>query len=63
LCGVNFKWFEKEQKMKIKITSCCSLPIDENGYLIEIPEEEVQTPHAKTCPTCGQKGKPVMGQL
>ncbi len=49
--------------MKIKITSCCSLPIDENGYLIEIPEEEVQTPpRAKNaCPTCGQKGKPVDG--
>ncbi|MCI0550204.1 MAG: hypothetical protein L0287_04555 [Anaerolineae bacterium] len=37
--------------MKIKITSCCSLPVDENGYLIEIPENE------NTCPNCEAAGK------
>lgn len=41
--------------------SCCSLPVDEKGFLIEIPEESAQIPaRAKnTCPTCGQKGKSV----
>lgn len=51
--------------MKIKITSCCSLPVDENGYLIEIPEEDLQIP-ARTknaCPVCGHKGKPVEGAI
>jgi hypothetical protein len=43
------------------MTSCCSLPVDEKGFLIEIPEESAQIPaRAKnTCPTCGQKGKSV----
>lgn len=42
------------------MTSCCSLPVDEKGFLVEIPDE-IQTPaRAKNaCPTCGQKGKPV----
>jgi hypothetical protein len=45
------------------MTSCCSLPVDEKGFLIEIPDEEVQiSARAKnTCPTCGQKGKSVDG--
>jgi hypothetical protein len=45
------------------MTSCCSLPVDEKGFLIEIPEEEVQIlARAKnTCPTCGQRGKSVDG--
>lgn len=43
------------------MSSCCSLPVDEKGFLIEIPEENAQIPlRAKNaCPTCGQKGKPV----
>lgn len=43
------------------MTSCCSLPVDEKGFLIEIPVEEVTTPKRdeNTCPECGQKGKPV----
>ncbi len=42
------------------MTSCCSLPVDEKGFLIEIPNE-IQTPvrEKNACPTCGQKGKPV----
>lgn len=42
------------------MSGCCSLPVDEKGFLVEIPEE-IQTPaRAKNaCPTCGQKGKPV----
>jgi hypothetical protein len=45
------------------MTSCCSLPVDEKGFLIEIPEEEVQiSARAKNaCPACGQKGKSVDG--
>lgn len=43
------------------MTSCCSLPVNEKGFLIEIPDEEVPTPKRveNTCPECGQKGKPV----
>lgn len=43
------------------MSDCCSLPVDENGFLIEFPEEEVQMPaRAKNaCPVCGQKGKSV----
>ncbi len=46
------------------MTSCCSLPVDENGFLIEIPEDEVHMPPPRAknaCPTCGQKGKSVDG--
>jgi len=51
--------------MKIKITSCCSLPVDEKGFLIAIPEEDMQIPtRAKNvCPACGQKGKLVDGAI
>jgi len=45
------------------MTSCCSLPVDEKGFLIDISNDEDQIPtRAKNvCPTCGQKGKPVDG--
>lgn len=26
------------------MSSCCSLPVDEKGFLIEIPEENAQIP-------------------
>lgn len=43
------------------MTSCCSLPVDENGLLIEISDQVAPKPNrAKNiCPECGQKGKPV----
>lgn len=43
------------------MTSCCSLPVDENGFLIEIPDEIAPKPKRaeNICPECGQKGKPV----
>jgi len=45
------------------MTSCCSLPVDEKGFLIEIPEQDVQIPaRAKNaCPNCGRTGKSVDG--
>lgn len=43
------------------MTSCCSLPVDEKGFLIELPEEGVQAFKRveNVCPECGQKGKAV----
>lgn len=43
------------------MTSCCSLPVDEKGFLIELPEEDMQIPtRAKNaCPNCGRTGKAV----
>jgi hypothetical protein len=45
------------------MTSCCSLPIDENGCLIEIPDEELRIPTRaqNACPNCEQTGKSVDG--
>jgi len=42
-------------------SSCCSLPVDEKGFLIEIPENGAQIAARvkNACPTCGQKGKAV----
>jgi hypothetical protein len=43
------------------MTSCCSLPVDEKSFLIEIPVEGVQALKRveNVCPECGQKGKGV----
>lgn len=42
------------------MSSCCSLPVDENGQVIEIPETKPILKRAEnTCPECGQVGKPV----
>lgn len=42
------------------MSSCCSLPVDENGQLIEIPEIKPTPTRAENiCPECGQTGKPV----
>lgn len=39
---------------------CCSLPVDENGQLIEFLENKpTPTRTENTCPECGQTGKPV----
>lgn len=45
------------------MSDCCSLPVDENGFLIEIPEEEapILARAKNTCPTCTWKGKSVDG--
>ena len=46
--------------MEHKITNCCSLPVDENGHLIEIPEINPRPMRTENiCPECGQTGKPV----
>lgn len=46
------------------MTNCCSLPVDENGSLLEIPEAGVQIPARaeNACPECGKTGKTVQGQ-
>ncbi len=42
------------------MTSCCSLPVDENGQLIEISKIKPTPMRAEnTCLECGQTGKPV----
>ena len=42
------------------MSSCCSLPVDENGQLIEIPEIKPTAMRAENiCPECGQTGKRV----
>lgn len=43
------------------MSNCCSLPMDENAFLIEIPDEvSPNLDRVKNiCPECGQKGKPV----
>ncbi len=43
------------------MSGCCSLPVDENGFLMEITEKDVQALRRveNICPECGQKGKAV----
>ncbi len=43
------------------MTSCCSLPVDDNGHLIEFSEINNPVPARaeNTCPHCGEPGKAV----
>lgn len=43
------------------MTSCCSLPVDDNSHLIEFSEIDNSVPARaeNTCPNCGESGKAV----
>jgi hypothetical protein len=43
------------------MTSCCSLPVDDNSHLIEFSEIDNSVPARaeNTCPNCGEPGKAV----
>lgn len=42
------------------MSNCCSLPVDENGQLVEILEiKPTPTRSEKICPECRETGKPV----